>query len=126
MRELPILSPDCCMSPPSERFTKKVPNVGVCNKKFHNKKFFWNQFHSREFADELCGGNHVAGSKRNSSGLGYRVQCSRLMALRMLREEAARRLEHEPRGTVVNVLLKFRPLFPMPHMPLELPRFHGS
>ena len=68
----------------------------------------------------------MAGSKRNSSGLGYRVQCSRLMALRMLREEAARRLEHEPRGTVVNVLLKFRPLFPMPHMPLELPRFHGS
>ena len=79
----------------------------------------------------------MAGSKLNSSGLGYRVQCSSLMALRMFREEAARKPEPEykptralgPRGAVINVLLKpeqLRALSPMPHMPLEFRRFHGS
>jgi hypothetical protein len=120
MREFPILSPDCCISPPSERFTKKVPNVGV-QKKFQTRSVFGTNFTLVSLPT-----NYAEDTMWLSSGLGYRVQCSRLMALRMLREEAARRLEHEPRGTVVNVLLKFRPLFPMPHMPLELPRFHGS
>ena len=73
----------------------------------------------------------------NSSDFCYHIEYSRLMALRILREEAARQSEDECRparavglrGTVINVLLKPEercPLTPMPHMPLEFWRFHGS
>ena len=46
----------------------------------------------------------------NSSGFRYHIEYSRLMALRMVREEAARKLEDErrplgTRGTAVNLLL---------------------
>jgi hypothetical protein len=70
-----------------------------------------------------------------ASAIGFNILALWLSG--MFREEAARKPEPEykptralgPRGAVINVLLKpeqFRPLSPMPHMPLEFRRFHGS
>ena len=49
------------------------------------------------------GGNHVADPCLNSSGFRYHIEYSRLMALRVVREEGARKLEHErrPLGTLL-------------------------
>ena len=108
------------------------------NKKFHNTKIYLEPISPvRVAANQDRGGNHVADPCLNSSDFCYHIEYSRLMALRILREEAARQSEDECRparavglrGTVINVLLKpeeRRPLTPMPHMPLEFWRFHGS
>ena len=45
-------SPQCCICSPSKRCTKKAPNVGAV-KSSTIIKFFRNQFHVREFVDEL-------------------------------------------------------------------------
>jgi hypothetical protein len=76
------------------------------------------------------GGSYVAGSYLHSSGFRYRVQYFRLMAHGMVREEATRKPQHQPRptpalgtrGKAVNVLLrqakqKQRNFVPVPYGP---------
>src|SRR5436190_23194527 len=72
------------------------------NLKFHTDKYKKVPTNSLEriLMPFVCGrltkeeeGTHVAGTYLNSSGVRYRVQHSRLMAHRILREEPARRPE---------------------------------
>ena len=86
------------------------------SKKFHEKYFFFfTNFSAVSFPlNQRRGGNHVADSCLNSPGFRYRLQCSRFMAHRMVREEAARSRNmnadlpphRAPEKTAINVLLR--------------------
>ena len=68
------------------------------NKKFHNTKIYLEPISLvRVDTNQDRGGNHVADPCLNSSGFRYHIEYFGLMAHRVVREEGARKLEHERR-----------------------------